>query len=523
LGIEYDLYELAHVLFDDFEDEFTAGLNSQQKTDFDFRIRKDRLTNFLGSRIWKRHLTNIREAEKSNTEEAAILHLTAKNVSGACQALISNKDYHLMMLVAQIDQADEVFQHDIGAQIAAWHEQNIISEMSDPVRALYEILSGNTTICQGKSNGPVEDRASTFAISKRFGLDWLQAFSLSLWYGKFKNGTIQEAVQDFAAKLESKEEPTYPYADRANLGEQESPLWVLLKLYASTKSAGFAAPVLPQALNSLSGSFNCRTTFQMHHALTSRLPKLQIDLDKADVLATELAFQLSAAGSYVDAAYALLYVHDAGKRQASIRDLLTRYAAHLPDKPSDFSVEDKPMIMWRALTLVLKIPETWIFEAKALYARSQNESLDELGYLIAAEQWSPAHECLCRRVAPRTVIDEDWELLQSVLHQFGDMVEERVGNWSKGGAIYSDFVKVVGSGQKISMKDAHATLKRLYGSLTEMGQRFKARGSNLTSGGVEELEQRVACKEMSKMVAEMLSEAGGVQVCAELAYCYLCL
>jgi len=33
---------------------------------------------------------------------------------------------------------------------------------------------------------------------------------------------------------------------------------------------------------------------------------------------------------------------------------------------------------------------------------------------------------------------------------------------------------------------------------------------------VEELEQRVACKEMSRMVAEILNEAGGVQVCANL-------
>jgi len=38
---------------------------------------------------------------------------------------------------------------------------------------------------------------------------------------------------------------------------------------------------------------------------------------------------------------------------------------------------------------------------------------------------------------------------------------------------------------------------------------------------VEELEQRVACKEMSRMVAEMLSEAGGVQVCCRTCLLYL--
>jgi nuclear pore complex protein Nup98-Nup96 len=536
-GGEREVYQLAHVLFDEYEDDFSAGLTAQQKKQFAYRIRKDRLTDYWDVLVGRRHYKDIAEAEKRSLEEAALWYLTVHDVTGACNCLMKAKDYHLATLVAQIDQADKVFQEDIKSQIEAWREQSIIPEMSEPIRALYEILAGNTTISIGKSDGPVEDRASTFTISERFGFDWMQAFALCLWYGEHKHGPIEDAVREFAGKLDDRLESAYPHpdpqqqasADETNLPaaerNQESPLWVLLKLYAARPGTRQKQPVLPQALAPLTKPFDARAAFQLHHSLTAHIPYLSVDTACSDVLAVDLAFQLSAAGFYIGAIYALLHLFNPTERKAAIKDLLVRHAADIPEAISatstDLSNIDPAGAKWHLLTEELRIPAQWICEAKALFARSQGESHHELNYLVTAELWSQAHACLCRTVAPRAVIDRDWVMLREILGKFGEKPEERVGeSWRAGGGIYADFVRLVApavkeKGKKGNGSEGHisvALIHRLQAALTEMGVRLKKRGGELTAGGREELEERVACKEMGRLVAAAMIADNGVQV-----------
>jgi len=492
---ESDIYELAHVLFDDYEDEFNIDLTRSQRRQFNSQIQKDRLNRYLSTLVARLHNDSINEREKDDATEAALLHLSTKNVHAACDALMGVKNYHLMMLVAQVEQADDIFQKDITAQISAWHEQNTISEITENVRALYEVLSGNTTIAQGKSKVPAEDRATTFSISEKFGLDWLQAFCLSLWYGKKKNGTIEDAVGEFLQKLDTREETASPVSEAG----RESPLWILLKLYAATADGSdLEAPSLPQALSALSDPLDCQVTFKLHHALTANMPHVKVDLDKADELAAALAYQCSAFGHVVGAIYALLHISDAARRETMVKDLLVRHAPSLPERP-----REQPPQIWNTLTTELKLPEQWICHAKALYFRSRNESSQELRYLIFAESWTEAHECLCRRVAPRLVIDEDFDVLHEMLSSFGDAPETHVGDWDQGGRIYLDFLVAISGGKK---DDSRITLSRLQGSLSEMGARFSRRGTNLNAGGTEELEERVACMEMGRKVADLLAD-----------------
>ena len=539
-GGEREVYQLAHVLFDDYEDEFSDGLTAQQKKQFAHRIRKDRLTDHWDLLVGRRHYKDIAAAEKRSLEEAALWYLTLHDITGACNCLMKAKDYHLATLVAQIDQADKVFQEDIRMQIEAWREQSIIPEMSEPIRALYEILAGNTTISKGKSDGPVEDRASTFTISERFGFDWMQAFALCLWYGEHKHGSIEDAVQEFTGKLNERLESARPYPDnrqQVSANEeakspttdrnQESPLWVLLKLYAARPETGHKPPILPQALAPLTKPFDSRPAFQLHHSLAAHISYVRVDTARADLLAVDLAFQLSAAGFYVGAAYALMHLSDSTKRNAAIKDLLARHAAQLPGvpparlkEPFSSKFDEAVTAEFDLLTQELKIPAQWIWEAKAQFSRSQNQFLDELNYLVTAKLWIEAHTCFCRRVAPRLVIDEDWDTLGEMLYTFGEKPEEKVGDaWSDGGGIYASFIllveaaKITPKGKKGS--DAHAgpLIQRLQEGLTEMGQRFKKRGSELMAGGSEELEERVACKEMGRLVAEVVAVEHGVPVC----------
>ena len=540
-GSEREVYQLAHVLFDDYEDEFSDGLTAQQKKQFSNCIRKDRLTDFWDVLVMRRHYKEIAAAEKRSDEEAALWYLSVHDITGACNCLMKAKDYHLATLVAQIDQADEVFQEDIKMQIEAWREQSIIPEMSEAIRALYEILAGNTTISQGKSDGPVEDRASTFTISERFGFDWMQAFALCLWYGKHKQGSIEDAVQEFAEKLHGRLESAYPYPEnRQQISasentsfpttdrNQESPLWVLLKLYAARPEAGQKPPTLPQALAPLTKPFDARAAFQLHHSLAAHISYVRVDTARADALAVDLAFQLSAAGFHVGAAYALMHLLDATHRKTTIKDLLARHASELPDIPPP-ALADEPFSSnsdttvtaeWDLLTAELKIPAEWIWEAKAQFSRSQSQFLDELNFLIAAKLWAEAHTCFCRRVAPRLVIDEDWDTLGDALFKFKGNVEEKIGDaWNYGGFIYSQFMLMIGvprvaarGAKGVDSERTSGRIHALQAALTDMGQKLKRRGTDTTAGGAEELEERVACKEMGRLVAEVAAVVDGVQV-----------
>jgi nuclear pore complex protein Nup98-Nup96 len=475
------------------------------------RIRKDRLSKFLAALVWRRHGEQIKSAEKLGAATAAVLHLTAKNPKAACDALMQENDFHLALLVAQIEQADDGFQDDIADQLTAWHRQGVLSEITEEVRAVYEILSGSTTICQGKQNVPVEDRAVTFAISEKFELDWLQAFGLCLWYGRWKNGDIHDAVVDFEAKLMAHAESASP-ADAAG---NEDPLWVLLKLFASRASSGKGSaaepPIFPQALSSLSQPWNSKLAFQLYHTLAATVSGATLDHAKADDLAMSLAFEQSARGDIVGAVYALLHIEDPTKRAREIQDLLNRHAASLPS-PDDVDSQPHQAQLWSALTGSLKVPSHWLCHAKALHARSSNAPLAELNFLLLAHDFVEAHECLLRRVAPRLVIDEDWETLGDVLAKFGAEPETKVDGWNAGGSVYADFVALVDLlGRHSSNAEAHqprkALLQRLQPALASLNAKFAhaatADGWSLDKDR-EKLEERVALCEMGRAVARAL-------------------
>ena len=58
-----------------------------------------------------------------------------------------------------------------------------------------------------------EDRVDSFIISKRFGFQSVpQAFGLRLWYGIASHGSVEYAVENFAADLAQDKETSRPVA-----------------------------------------------------------------------------------------------------------------------------------------------------------------------------------------------------------------------------------------------------------------------------------------------------------------------
>lgn len=485
---EYEkcVWQLASILFDD-QDSEAYGVPAAHKDKYDHRIRKDRLIAF-----WEQLCdTSAKQAvsEAKGAEERAIAHLSAHKIVDACDALVQGKDFRLATLVAQIG-GDEVMRDDMGTQIEAWRDLNVLSEMSHPIRTLYSLLAGDTCICEGKK-GPAEDQARTFTISSRFNLDWKRAFGLRLFYAILAEEPIESAVVKFADDLSSDEpsKPVPPFVaveadapwDDPAAPQREDILWGLLKLYAASKDA-LPTPSIAEtfAPHSTTGNpLDARLSFQLYHALVLRFPSASVSAPaQADALAWTFATQLETAREWLWALFALLHLSDREQRDRAIHAHLVYHAADIKTEPDAQS--------FQILTQTFKIPESWIWDAKALYARAVlQDHVKEVAYLVKAGEWEEAHEVLQKEVGPKAVIEQDWEMLEEVLTSFQPGKEE-ISQWGLGGQVYEDYLAL--TTQEFDDAEKKELLERLLGTLPVM-----AKG---------EFKQMVAVQEISAIVGK---------------------
>ena len=454
---------------------------------YDHRIRKDRLIVFWKSQCQETALKAVSTA--SNAEERALAHLSAYNVAEACDALVQGNDFRLATLIAQIG-GDQIMRDDINAQIAKWRELNVLSEITEPIRALYSLLAGDTCVCEGKK-GPTEDRAKTFIISERFNLDWKRAFGLRLFYAILAEDTIEDAVAKFENDLQSDEGrkpiPWFAESEIGALGDdskasqRQDVLWGLLKIYAASKSAPPDSSLVEiLAPENITGNpIDARLSFQLYHAIAARFPSIA-DSSQADHLAQTLAAQLDSAGEWYWELFSLLHLSSYRQRHLAVESVLVQHAEAIPS--------DNKNDAFQMLTEVLKIPIAWIWEAKALYARSvlQNH-LQEVEYLIKARDWKEAHEVFRKEVGPSAVVEEEWDTLQGVLDTFKDC-KEQIVEWGLGGQVYDDYLRLMNG---ISGDEKGEVLQRLLDALPVM-----------LRGGKRELKATVAVQEISGLVSK---------------------
>lgn len=344
--------------------------------------------------------TDLSLSEAKTTEEKAIACLAGNRVADACKHLLDGKNFRLATLVAAVG-ANEQAKRDVREQLKDWHESNVLSEFSQPVRAVYEILGGNTSVCGGAKGVAIENRVEAFVISDRFGLDWMQAFGLRLWHGGFKG--VAEAVRSYKADIEQ---------DRED--EPESPLWGLLKLFAGRR--------VDYADYGLSWQLGRALYANGNVSFGDRAE------EKLDEMTSSFAAQLIAKGEWVPALFVLIHLSDPSARTAVLREQLGRHA-HLVDE------KDKDRVL-STLTQTFKIPTSWVWEAKALHARAVlRDPVAEFAYLILAEDWIEANRTFLKRVAPTCVIRRQYAELfayAKLLYR----IRDKLSDWSSGGVVY---------------------------------------------------------------------------------------
>lgn len=528
------MWQLAQILFDSQD----PATDEQSK-------RKQILTQFWKSITTSQALEHAKSAKTA--EEKAFAQLSSFDVWSATETLLKGGDPRLATMIAQIG-ANESTQRAIAEQINHWRDENDISEIPRDIRTLYELMAGNTCVAKGKSGAGLENKAETFNISWKFGLDWRRAFGLKLWYGIGKEDSIAEAVELYKNDLSSYEEKTRPVpwfvAAKAQTGwtdpragDRQDVLWGLLKLYAHHQALQFqdapsdseidvAAFLAPE---SISGNpLSACLSFQLYHTLLARslLPRTDTSSEEpgnthfADTLAETLASQFSATPHTLDlAVFTMMFLSSATARASSIKAVLTHHAGALGQSP-----ELCPH--FHALTSALKIPAAWIYNAKAVLERSvTGDRAAQALNLLRAGETREAHEVLVRAVAPLCVIEErvigsSPDNLKQVLKEFKESDAVHLPSWKRGGGLYSDFVGVVefapgaaeseesGSDARIrpgSQQELRRLCKRVRASLpARVSEGWKKMG----------LEERAACEEMRDVVgrAEVaLEKARGIE------------
>lgn len=429
---EKQVWELASILFDD--------LDSLNATEEEHLVRRNKLSQFWSDLVEQASSTAISMAATS--EEKALACLAGHRIAEACKYLLDGKNFRLATLVPLIGTSD-VAKREMREQIKSWLDSKMLSEFSEAIRTIYELLSGNVCVCEGLKGMPNEDRVDSFVISKNFGLDWRQSFGLRLWYAISNHDDLSAAVEEYKDDIDQDKEdlprPWYveqgvaPLWNDANIDTRQDLLWGLLQLYAD-RDADLEAVLRPE--NSQLSPLDARLRWQLGIALTStgKVSYGANGTEKADAATIAFAAQLTRAGEWLEAAFVLLHLHHTASRKKALQEHLCQHANLIG------SESDHGFVM---LTEKYRIPAAWIWEALALYMRCvKKDAVAEVQCLLRAGSHAEAHRILIQHVAPQAIVERDYAGLSSLISQFQDQ-QQGITEWTQGGEIYGHFLQLV--------------------------------------------------------------------------------
>ncbi|KAH8149492.1 uncharacterized protein LAJ45_06572 [Morchella importuna] len=447
---EKSVWALASVLWDPIDDANPDGENDHRLNYMREKRRKEKLSKFLEELV---EADADDHAHKASTlEETAFAHLTAHRVEQACAALLEAGDFRLATLLPMVG-GDAISRELIKKQINEWRKKGVLAEIPIAIRALYELLSGNTCFSEGVK-APQEDAAQEFFLTQKFGLDWKRGFALKLWYGCAEEDGIGSAVSAYEREMNQwpgnvpAPLPWYHSISQSDNYDILDILWGLLKIYADTKFN------LEDALSPKSIAFsnlNYRLSWQLR-TIFARKGIRDFDGGKvqflddgseeyapgpiADQVTIDFAGGLEIGGLWEWAIFVLLHLIDTDSRETAIRNVLGRHLDELvevegPEVAKKLDFLEKNLL----------IPQKWIFEARALKARHSGEHLIEAEYLLSAQAWNEAHKTVIEQVAPEAIISGDLEQLKAILAKFEDV--NLVKTWGLGGQVYLDYITLV--------------------------------------------------------------------------------
>ena len=210
--------------------------------------RVDLLSSWLTHSLLPSISSSLHSPNLSSLEKIFLL-LTTHQISQACDLALSSNNLRLATLISQIGtissaQTDPQFQRDLSDQLSKWKEFKVDSHLSVEVRKIYELLSGNLGVSEGRK-GSKEDEAKEFHVLE--GREWKAAFAMGLWYSRQQTNNNSGNSDQIASSLNQYDStcfissspvapPTPAYLPSTTASTPSTPLdpiYHLLKLYTS--------------------------------------------------------------------------------------------------------------------------------------------------------------------------------------------------------------------------------------------------------------------------------------------------
>ncbi|KAF2704382.1 hypothetical protein K504DRAFT_461147 [Pleomassaria siparia CBS 279.74] len=550
---EKQAWDLLSVLFDEDDrhkvpDDLTRELLEQHKEQY----RKDKLSDFWQSLVSSDAEKHVQQAQ--TPEEKAIAYLSGYNIPDACHALLKGQDMRLATMVSQINE-DEHMRHDVLTQIEEWRRMDVLSEIDESVRTIYELLSGNCGFSQGKSGAGRENKAPTFNISGQFGLDWRRSFGLRLWYGALTNEPIEMAVAQFADALRDGGEEAHPrpwfVEQNVDMGwkdkhpqDREDLLWGILKLYASAKldlPANIEDVLAPE--NVSGHPLNARLSWQLFQLFKIRqqdpeesderivamptarqgdgfresfvsptTPNFEKDaqaenalVELGDKLTLTYASSLHTKEHWTTALWVYTHLSSPANREHYIRALLAQFSSTYSLREGDATY---------AAIMELRIPEEWVQGAAALQAKAEGDTVRQVMHLIKAKELEEAHEVLRCIVGPEAIIAREYDTLRELLGNFlpdapssptgKSSVPQKntVKGWGQGGQIYFEYIELMDlSSQRSNYRVDEELEERIQTLLSTLQHALEITARDRWE--TCRLEERVALTEIAGKVADL--------------------
>ncbi|EME85148.1 uncharacterized protein MYCFIDRAFT_195995 [Pseudocercospora fijiensis CIRAD86] len=507
--LEAFIWKTAMHLWDDVKNiaaDLIDGMTASDIDSYADRLRKDAFCQF-----WADEMVHgiERQLSAASKEEKALLLLTTHDVEGAADVLLEAKNYRLAMQVAQLPGTDDS-RALMQGQIDEWRKRNDWSEMSDPIRALYSILAGETCTVQGK-NGPREDRCAEFSIGERFGLSWKQCFALRLLYGG--QSDLKDAVRSYVDDLATGREKVQPIPDWASDDDaangRESVVLGLLRIFSGVamRPADLEAILDPKTVSG--NALYSRLSWQLAVILDVRgiatLPG-----DKLDHLTAGFAGELELTGEFITAIWVLKHLLGEESRKIAIGEVLYRNGGKIsdPTPPGDDEEYDEDYFVssFRILSEELKVSESDLWSSKAQYARAVlGDARLQAEYLIKARNTGQAQQVISTIIGPRAVIEEDYEELIVVIQALENSGILGASD-QRSVPVYAAFVELMSMTPAERRSEGRELLTYLKASFPQFKQ--SDGGGPWSSSYAKSLEESVACVEMERVLREEFRASG---------------
>jgi len=129
--------------------------------------------------------------------------------------------------------------------------------------------------------------------------------------------------------------------------------------------------------------------------------------------------------------FVLLHLEDPVLCRYAVQEVLSRHCS-----------EEEELTSSEAFVInQLKVPEEWVYEAKALLAQyNQSHDLQAL-HLLHGGQWNDVHTVIIDHLVADMIINADTQSLLEMLEQLSDRSTE-IQNWSSAGSVYLDFLHI---------------------------------------------------------------------------------